>query len=41
MSVPPWMPGWTRLDNWQTSAWERRYGIVREDLPEGYEDEHF
>jgi hypothetical protein len=41
MPVPPWMAGGTRLDNWQTSAWERRYGIAREDLPEGYEDEHF
>jgi len=41
MTVPPWIPKSSRIDNWQTSAWGRSTGFQIEDLPGAGQDEHF
>lgn len=41
VTVPPWIPKSSRIDNWQTSAWGRSTGFQIEDLPGTDQDEHF
>ena len=39
--IPPWIPKSRRIDNWQTSAWERSTGFQIDGLGELDHDEHF
>ena len=41
ITVPPWIPKSSRIDNWQTSAWGRSTGFQIEDLSGEAHDEHF
>jgi hypothetical protein len=41
ITVPPWIPKSSRIDNWQTSAWGRSTGFQIEDLSGEVHDEHF
>ena len=41
ISVPPWIPKSSRIDNWQTSAWGRSKGFQIDGLPGEGHDEHF
>ncbi len=41
ITVPPWIPKSSRIDNWQTSAWGRSTGFQIEDLLGEAHDEHF
>jgi len=41
ITVPPWIPESSRIDNWQTSAWGRSTGLQIEDLSGEAHDEHF
>ena len=41
ISIPPWVPKASRIDNWQTSAWGRSKGFQVDDLIEKHYDEHF
>jgi hypothetical protein len=41
ITVPPWIPESSRIDNWQTSAWGRSTGLQIDGLSEKVEDNHF
>lgn len=41
LAVPPWIPKANRKDNWETSAWERKERVHRENGQAGEENEHF
>jgi hypothetical protein len=41
ITVPPWIPKSSHIDNWQTSAWGRSTGFQIEDLSGEAHDEHF
>jgi hypothetical protein len=41
ITVPPWIPTSSAIDNWQTSAWGRSTGFQIDGPLEGIEDEHF
>jgi hypothetical protein len=41
ITVPPWIPKSSRIDNWQTSRWGRSKGFQIEDLSGEAHDEHF
>jgi hypothetical protein len=41
ITVPPWIPESSRIDNWQTSAWGQSTGLQIEDLSGEAHDEHF
>jgi hypothetical protein len=39
--IPPWIPKFSRSDNWQTSTWGRSTGFQIDDRSELDRDEHF
>jgi len=39
--MPQWISERKHADNWQTSAWERKFGYPAAGLPEDIRDEHF
>jgi len=42
INLPPWVAAGTKMDNWQTSAWERSgAGFRKAAREEGAENEHF
>ncbi len=41
ISVPPWIPESSRIDNWQTSTWGRSTGFQIDGPSEATHDEHF
>jgi hypothetical protein len=41
ITIPPWIPKSSRIDNWQTSRWGRSKGFKIEDLSEEAHDDHF
>lgn len=41
ITIPPWIPKSSRIDNWQTSAWGRSTGFQIDDLSGEVHDEHF
>ena len=41
LPVPPWLPGSRSVDNWRTSAWERRSTGLPPSIFDGVDDEHF
>lgn len=42
LSLPPWIPKMSRIDNWQVSAWERSVGFGRQPAREKRRDQgHF
>jgi hypothetical protein len=41
ITVPPWIPKSSRIDNWQTSAWGRSRGFQIDDRLGEAHDEHF
>jgi len=41
ITIPPWIPKASRIDNWQTSAWGRSRGFQIDDLLGEDHDDHF
>jgi len=41
ITVPPWIPESSRIDNWQTSAWGRSTGFQIDGPSEATHEEHF
>jgi hypothetical protein len=41
LSLPPWIPGKKRTDNWQTTAWGRSAGLVEKEAAAIGAEDHF
>src|SRR2546425_1175311 len=41
LSLPPWIPGKRRTDNWQTTAWGRSAGLVEKEAAAIGVEDHF
>jgi len=41
LSLPPWIPGKRRTDNWQTTAWGRSAGLVEKEAAAIGAEDHF